>query len=229
MAKRFYKVVTVVPAGVDYAVHLDGRELKTPGKHALHVPSQALAELVAAEWDAQLDEINPASMPVTRLVNVATEQTPNNRDALITEARNYAGSDLLCYRAPAPKDLTERQAERWTPWLDWAERRGIKLDITEGITAIPQTERSLNAVSDYAALLDDLYLTLFVHFTAVFGSAVLAMAVMERALPAEEAFELSRLDEVFQTELWGDDEEAAANRSALRAETIALAAILTAT
>ena len=205
---------------------LDGRALKTPGKLALSAPHETIAQLIAAEWEAQEGEINPAAMPITRLLNVATERTPDNRDELITEARQYAGSDLLCYRAPQPKDLTARQAELWSPWLDWAGERGVELISVEGITATEQPAASLDAMADYAASLTDIALTLFVHFTAVFGSAVLAMAVMEGALTAGDALDLSRLDEQFQIEIWGEDEEAKLRTENITRDVLALAQIV---
>ncbi|WP_409432320.1 ATP12 family chaperone protein [Litorimonas sp. RW-G-Af-16] len=226
MAKRFYKDVTVEAGESGYVVLLDGRQLKTPGKKSLNLPTQGLAQLIAAEWDAQVDEINPAIMPITRLANVALERTPDHRDDIVLEARNYAGTDLLCYRAPDPADLTQRQITQWGPWLEWAKARGVDLTAVTGIVAVEQAEGSLDAVADYARNLSDIDLTLFVHFTAVFGSAILGMAVMEGALSAEDAFELSRLDEAYQIEAWGVDDEAKIRTDNIRAELLALAEIL---
>jgi len=226
MAKRFYKAVTVSEADDGFHVLLDGRALKTPGKVALALPRKSLADLVAKEWDAQEGEIDPTVMPVTRLMNVAREQVPKTRPDLIGEARRYAGSDLLCYRAPQPADLTARQEELWSPWLDWAAAKGVALDTAIGITAITQPEASLNAVRDYAVGLDDISLTIFLHLVATFGSAILAMAVIEGALSIEAGFELSRLDEAYQIEIWGEDEEAKIRTKNIRTELIALGAIL---
>lgn len=225
-AKRFYK--QAVPAAIDarFGVHLDGRLLKTPGKQPMIINSEYVAALIAAEWEAQTDLIKPETMPVTRLVNVSIELTPTHRDRLAQEARNYAETDLLCYRAENPIELAERQAEQWDPLLSWAAGKDIRLETTDKILAIPQNERSLQAVADYAGTLDDLNLTLFVHLIAVFGSAVLSMAVMEKHISGSRAFELSRLDNLYQIEQWGEDEEAAENAANLAAEVAALCKVL---
>jgi len=166
-------------------------------------------------------------MPITRLVNVAVEQTPSRRADLAEEARRYAQTDLLCYRAPQPRILKERQSEAWDKWLDWAKAQGLTLETTESLHAIEQPSASLDAVDHFAEGLDNLPLTLFVHLIAVYGSVVLAMAVMRSALSAEAAFDLSRVDADYQIELWGEDELQAEITAALREETIALGSILT--
>lgn len=225
-AKRFYKSVDVTQVETGYGVTLDGRRLKTPGKNPLWVSKQHIAELIAREWDAQQDDIRPETMPVTRLVNVSIELTPDNRDKLVAEARKYAGTDLLCYRASEPVSLSNRQKEQWDPVLDWARDRNIGLETTQSVLAIDQSEESLDKVAEFAAGLNDLDLTLMVHLTAVFGSAILAMAVIERHLSASQAFDLSRLDNLYQIEQWGEDEEAAEIAANLADDVSALCQIL---
>ena len=224
--KRFYKTVTVEGGGEVWRVLLDGMQLRTPGKLILSLPSQALAQRVAAEWEAQTDRINPSVMPITRLTNVAIEQTPGRRADLLAEARRYAETDLVCYRAPQPRILKERQSAAWDDWRDWGAAQGVDLLTTESLHAIAQTQASLQAVEDFAAGLDDIRLTLFVHLIAVYGSVILAMAVMRSALGGEAAFDLSRVDADYQIELWGEDEEQADITAALRLETRALTEIL---
>ena len=226
LAKRFYKNVTVDELGDEWRILLDGLQLRTPGKLKLAVPSKALAEKVAAEWEAQVEHINPSAMPVTRLVNVAVEQTPSRRADLIDEARRYAETDLLCYRAPQPRILKERQSAAWDEWLAWAAEQGILLETTESLHAIEQPRKSLEQIESFAKNMEDLRLTLFVHLIAVYGSVVLAMAVMRGLLSAEAAFDLSRVDANYQIELWGEDEEQAEITSALREETLTLGSIL---
>ncbi len=225
-AKRFYKAVTTANEGNRFAVLLDERKLKTPGKLPLVTSSKYIAKLIAAEWDAQVEKIRPETMPVTRLVNVSIELTPDNRDKLADEAKRYAGTDLLCYRATDPTGLTNRQNELWNPVLDWAAEKDITLETTQSVIAIEQNPDSLDQVARYAVKLNDLDLTLFVHLIAVFGSAILAMAVMEKHLSGQEAFTLSRLDSLYQIEHWGEDEEAAETAANLEAEVIALCKIL---
>jgi len=226
LAKRFYKVVTVKAIDEAWQVLLDGMPLRTPGKIRLSVPFKALAIMIAGEWERQIERINPSLMPITRLVNVAIEQTPDRRKDLIAEARRYAETDLICYRAPEPRILKERQSAAWDEWRTWAARQGVDLKTTEALNAIEQPEESLAEVERFAESLDDLHLTLFVHFVAVFGSVILAMAVMKRQLTSVEAFEISRLDAIYQIELWGEDEEQAEITAALREETNALGAVL---
>lgn len=225
LAKRFYTSVTVEPGEGGWHVLLDGRQLRTPGKFKLSLPNPALAQTVAGEWDAQVETINPSDMPVTRLVNVAFEQTPGRRQDLIDEAVRYAGTDLICYRAPQPRLLRERQDAAWDTWREWAAARGVDLSITEALSAIAQPQSSLDAVAHYASDFDDLHLTLFVHLIAVYGSVVLAMAVMEGALDPDTAFDLSRVDHDYQVELWGQDEEQAEIDAELRKETVTLGAL----
>ena len=226
LSKRFYQDVTVEGEGREWRVLLDGMQLRTPGKLKLSVPSKALAEKLAGEWEAQDERINPSVMPITRLINVAVEQTPDKRGDLIAEARRYAETDLLCYRAPQPRMLKERQAEAWDEWREWGAAQGVDLKTTESLNAISQEEASLRAVETYAASLADLQLTLFVHLIAVYGSVILAMAVMQTELSGVAAFDLSRVDAVYQIELWGEDEEQAEITADLRAETHVLSEIL---
>jgi len=222
MALRFYKNVSVAKVDGGYAIHLDGCKLKTPGKKTLILPSAKIADLIAAEWQAQDGDVIPASMPCTRLANVAIERGADSRAELVMEARAYAGTDLLCYRKNEPKAFADRQKEQWDPVLEWAAEQGIALKTTDGLTAIPQDIAALDALAAYADSLDDLHLTLLVHFISVFGSAVLGMAVMKGHLTGAGALELSQLDENWQIEQWGEDAEAKAVTRALAAEVDAL-------
>lgn len=225
-AKRFYEEVSFKSAQGGWHILLDGRTLKTPGKLILVVPSEKAAQLIAAEWDAQTEHIRPETMPVTRLLNVAVEQTPENRDALIAEARKYAGTDVLCYREGEVRLHAEEQAKKWDPILEWAAGQGVNLKSTDGLIAIEQDSKALDTVAAFAKTLPDMELTLFVHLVAVFGSAVLAMAVLKHRLTGEAAYELSRLDELWQIKYWGEDEEAKERSDAIRAEVNALCELL---
>jgi len=244
MAKRFYKNVTVKPVPLDFkkagdnpenkgcaentgntgntgngfGIFLDNRRLKTPGKYPLVLLEKIHADLIAQEWEAQTEDIVPQTMPGTRLVNVAIEQTSRHREQVIAEGCNYAKTDVLCYRAEAPEALARRQAEMWDPVLDWARGRGINLDVTTTIMAIPQAEASIAAFRNQLDAMTDLELTLCVHFIAVYGSAILGLAVIEKHIEARAAFALSRLDALWQIEHWGADEEAQNNIDLLRAE-----------
>ena len=229
--KRFYKTVSVAPEGDGFVVKLDQYTLKTPAKKAsdkktLLLSTKRVADLVAGEWEAQGDKIDPRTMPVTRLLNVAIARTPETREELVAEARKYAGTDLLCYRSAETRLYLEHQAENWDPLLKWAVGRGVRLTTTEGLEVIAQPEASLDAVAAYASELDDIALTLFVHLLSIFGSAVLGMAVMEGHLTGEAAFTQSRLDELWQIKYWGQDEIAQERTEAMRAEITALCRLL---
>lgn len=226
IAKRFYKDVTTAQGDGGWLVQLDGRTLKTPGKLTLLVPTEKIAALIAAEWDAQEEHIRPETMPVTRLLNVAVEQTPDNREALIAEARKYAGTDVLCYREGEVRLYKEHQAETWDPILDWAAEQGAAFKTTESLIAISQDEKALDAVADFARSLPNMELTLFVHLVAVYGSAILAMAVLKSRLTGAEALELSRLAEIWQIKYWGQDELAEERTESIRKDTQALCELL---
>ncbi len=226
MAKRFWTDTTTDADDDGHFVRLDGRELKTPGKRPIRVPSAAIATLIRDEWDAVplavIGDIDPQVMPITRLANVASEGAEERRDDLVAEVRSYSGTDLLCYRAPEPEALTQRQDALWGPWLDWASNRGIRLDTTTSLLPIAQPEPSLDAVAALARGYGTFALTLLTHLTAVYGSAILALAVMDRALDPGEAFDISRVDELHREAVWGVDEDARDVRDALRAETVIL-------
>ena len=229
--KRFYKEVGVEAVEGGFVIKLDQYSLKTPAKKAsdkrtLLLPTKRVAALVAGEWEAQGDKIDPRTMPITRLLNVAIARTPETRDDLVNEARKYAGTDLLCYRSAETRLYLEHQAENWDPLLDWAAEQGVRLTTTEGLEVIAQAEASLDAVAAYANTLEDIALTLFVHLLSTFGSAVLGMAVMEGHLTGEAAFTQSRLDELWQIKYWGQDEIAQERTEAMRAEITALCQLL---
>lgn len=223
--QRFYEKVDTATTEDGFIIRLDGRTLKTPGKLTLITARLVTAEMIAAEWRAQGDHIRPETMPVTRLVNVALELTPANRPKLIQDARRYAGTDLLCYRAQ-PSALARRQAEHWDPVLDWARSLGVDLKTQASVIAITQSPDSLEKVADYSRGLNDLELTLFVHLTAVFGSAVLALAVFEKHITGPQAYDLSRLDARWQIAQWGEDEDDKARTEAIAQEVSALCALI---
>jgi chaperone required for assembly of F1-ATPase len=222
--KRFYKQVRIVPAAGGHGVALDGRLVKTSGKHDLMVPSSALAAAVAAEWDAQQLEIRPATMPLTRLAGTTIDRSAAQRDAVVRQVADYAGTDLVCYRAAHPPALAARQRAVWQPLIDWAaDRYGAPLATTTGIIPAHQPAASLAAFTGAVAEHDDFSLTALHAATAACGSLVIALALLEGRLDADQAFVASQLDESFQIEAWGEDAEQAERRSALATEIVAAA------
>ncbi|MBM3485788.1 MAG: ATPase [Alphaproteobacteria bacterium] len=217
--RRFWKVVSVVAAEGGFGVALDGRPIRTPARAALVLPTRAMAEAVRDEWEAQGQELDTASLPLTRLANTTIDRVPAERGAVVAEIAGYGRSDLLCYRAEEPDALVARQAGEWDPLLDWlADRYGARLAVTRGILPVEQPTGALNAVLAAIAACDDFILTGLHATTSATGSVVIALAVLEARLDAEAASALSLLDERFQAERWGDDAAAAARRARLRAD-----------
>ncbi|MFM7442943.1 MAG: ATP12 family chaperone protein [Tabrizicola sp.] len=209
-ARRFWTTASAVPVEGGYAVHLDGRPVRTPLKAPLLLPTLGLAEAVAAEWQAQEGKVNPETMPFTRTANSAIDKVAPQFDAVAAMLAEYGGSDLLCYRAEAPPDLVARQAEAWDPILVWAlERFGADLLVTSGVMHVAQPPESLVGLHRRVAGMSAFQLSAFHDLVALSGSLVLALAVTDRRVTAEQAWSLSRIDEDWQISLWGEDEEAA--------------------
>ncbi|WP_151720596.1 ATP12 family chaperone protein [Gemmobacter serpentinus] len=208
--KRFWKEATVAAVEGGFAVLLDGRAVKTPAKTALILPTEGLAQLVAAEWDAQEEKVLPETMPATRTANSAIDKVQVHFSEVAEMLAEYGGTDLLCYRAEGPAPLVQRQADGWDPLLEWARARyDAPLATTSGVMFVAQPPGSLAALRQ--ALFDQTPFQLAgLHdLIAISGSLVLGLAVAEGRLSADQAFDLSRIDEHWQIEQWGTDEEAA--------------------
>lgn len=208
-AKRFWKQAQVVETEGGYSVELDGRPIKTPAKKPLRVPTLALAGAIAKEWDAQVDKIDPATMPVTRTANSALDKVAHQFTEVADMLAAFGDSDLLCYRATHPEELVARQSELWDPLLDWAaDALDARLRPVSGIMHQPQDGDALARLTKQVHALSDFELAGFHDLVAISGSLVLALAVTSERLSVNEAWELSRLDESWQEEQWGVDEEA---------------------
>ena len=222
--KRFYRAAAAVASAQGFGVELDGKPMQTPAKNALNVPSQALAEAIAAEWRSQGDTVNPLALPLTRLVSTAIDRVLPRRKEVIAEIAKYAGTDLLCYRAADPPELAARQQTNWQAPLDWAaERFGARLVVTESITPVEQLPAALAAIERAIAAHDAMMLVALHLATSACGSVVLGLALIEQRLSPAEAFAAAQLDESFQIERWGEDPEQTKRRAALQ-DDIALAA-----
>lgn len=210
-----------------FAVALDGKPVRTPGKRILVVPVRALARAVAAEWRDQADEIAPATMRLTRLANTALDHIAPRRAEAIDEIVRYGGTDLVCYRADGPSALVERQADAWQPLVDWVARRyGASLTVITGLIPEEQPQCALAALRDVVAAFDDFALTALHAVVACCGSLVIGLALFDGRIDAETAWRASQLDETYQIERWGEDSEAGERRAALRAEIAAAAQFL---
>jgi chaperone required for assembly of F1-ATPase len=222
--KRFYREATVAGSEQGFGIRLDGKPLRTPAKNELIVPNAALAEAIAAEWQGQGDTVNPAALPLTRLVSTAIDRVTPRRREIVAEVTKYAGTDLLCYRAAEPAALALRQHEAWQNLLDWAEERyDARLAITHGVSPIPQPQAALAALEQAVARYDAMMLVALHLATSTCGSLILGLAVLEGRLSPEAAFGVAELDESFQIERWGQDPEQTQRRAAVQ-EDIALAA-----
>lgn len=216
-AKRFWTEARAEPCEGGYTVRLDGRPVKTPAKAAFVVPTLALAQAAAAEWDAQAGIVKPETMPVTRAINSAIDKLTQQFDEVVGLLAAYGASDLLCYRATGPEGLVARQAAGWDPLLDWsAASLGAPLMVTAGIVPIDQSAESLARLHAQVAQFNIFELSAFHDLVAISGSLVLAFAVTKGRLAGIEAFDLSRIDEAWQAEFWGVDDDAAALEASKR-------------
>lgn len=214
--KRFYKDVSVAD---DLSIRLDGKAVLTPGKRKLALPTRRLAEAMAREWREQGNDIAPATMPLTKLANTAIDRSEVHREHIVAELTGFARHDLLYYRARQPAELVVRQQMAWDPLLDWIHQTtGARLATTKGVTHIAQDDTAIAALSRSLHTLDVWTLTGMHAATTITGSFILALAVSEGRLSAEEGFAASRIDETFQAEKWGLDAEAEAPSLRLAAE-----------
>jgi len=216
LPKRFYKDVTTGETPDGHAVLLDGRPVKTPGKRPLSVPTKSAAQLLAAEWDAQEKEINPVRMPHTRLVNTAIDGIASEIDAVSGDIVNFAGTDLICYRAASPQSLVALQARLWDPVVYWAaDSLGARFILAEGII---HREQPRDAIAAFARALDRhrtaLKLACLHTTTTLTGSALLTLAFAEGRMTAEDVWIAAHADEDWNIEQWGGDAEAEARRNA---------------
>jgi chaperone required for assembly of F1-ATPase len=217
--RRFYKTVSVTD---DFGIALDGRPVKTPMKSLLRLPSLALAEAVAAEWEAQGAEIKPSGMILTKLANTAIDRVSAHRAAIEAEVRDYAGSDLVCYRAGRPPELVARHGMHWDPVVDWARLAlDAPFEVTEGVIHQPQPEAALAAHTLAVRDLSDFQLAAYHALMTLTGSALLAMMLARRATTPEAAWAAAHVDEDYQIAQWGQDDEAEARRAARHAEFMA--------
>ncbi len=207
--KRFWTDVTVTPTGQGFQILLDAKPVHTPSKATLVLPTAGLAQAVADEWQAQNDKIHPEAMPLTRAANSAIDKVTPNHATVARMLADYGGTDLLCYRATEPAALIARQSELWDPWLDWMSAQSSGRLITgAGVMHITQSRAVLDDMRRQVSALNAWRLTALHDLVVLSGSLVLAFAVARGALAAPVAWDLSRLDELWQQEFWGLDAEA---------------------
>lgn len=207
--RRSWTEAAVAEEQGGFAVRLDGRPVRTPAKAALTLPTRALAEAVAAEWAAQLEVVVPATMPITRIANSAIDKVTPQRAEIVAHLAAYGETDLLCHRAEAPDELVRRQQEAWDPWLDWlAARHGARLAAVPGVIPVAQDAGALAALAAEIGRFTVYELAAFHDLVALPGSVVLALAVAAGVADPATVWEQSRVDELWQIEQWGADDEA---------------------
>ncbi len=218
LPKRFYKSASVADMPEGFAVQLDGKPVRTPGKALLALPTRAAAELVAAEFEAQVETIDPVSMPVLRLVNTAIDGVASDMQAVLEDVMRFSSSDLLCYRADAPEKLAARQADAWDPVLDWAHSTlGARFYLAEGVMHVEQPRESVAAVGIWLKQREEPFRLSAIHLmTSLTGSALLALAVDAGAISPDDAWTAAHVDEDWTIEHWGDDAEARQRRTLRR-------------
>ncbi|WP_288987022.1 ATP12 family protein [uncultured Sphingopyxis sp.] len=207
--KRFWKTATTVPQDGGWGIALDGRPVRTPARAPLVVPSEELAEAIAAEWNAQGSDIDPAAMPMTGIANAAIDLATGDRAAFADTIAAYAQTDLLCYRDDRDAALQGEQAAAWNPLLAWAEaRHGIEFALAQGVLPIDQPAATVAALREAVHALDPFRLAPLSPLVTIGGSLVAGLALVEDAFAADMLWEAVSLDELYQERRWGADSEA---------------------
>ena len=228
LRKRFYENATA-GEGAPYPILLDGRSVRTPAGGTLAAPSTPLAEALAAEWNAQGERIDPATMPLTRLANTIIDGVAPTPEPVGQEIAKYLGSDLVCYRADVPEGLVAAQAQHWDPVLAWArDAHGARFVLSEGVVFVAQPEGAIAAAR--GAIPSHPWRLGAVHLiTTLTGSALIGLAVAAQALTVDEAWAAAHVDEDWNMKLWGRDEIALARRATRFADMQAAGTVLSLT
>jgi len=214
LPRRFYKHVTLVKTPGGYTVELDGRSIKTPAKNLVEVDTEPVARAIADDWENQVEFINPETMYTCKLANTAIDRIAPDRAAVIAEMVEYADSDFLCYRALEPESLVQRQNDSWESVLAWLDKaHGCRLICVGGIMHQPQPAEAIENLTKNLHARSAMMLAAMHNLTTLTGSVVLALAVADGHLDAQGAWACAHVDEDWQIEQWGHDEEAAANRA----------------
>jgi chaperone required for assembly of F1-ATPase len=209
--RRFWNEVEARREGERWTVLLDGRPLRTPARAPLLVPTEALANAIAGEWRSAEDTVDPRAMPMTGLANAAIDRIAPEKQAFAGGLARYGEADLACYRSEWPPELVERQANAWDGLLAWARRRfDVDFATTSGLIHVPQPPATIEQLAHAVASLDAFRLAGLSPLVTIGGSLIAALAVIEKAMTPEEAWDAVSIDERWQLEQWGSDEEAQA-------------------
>ncbi len=212
--KRFWERAEVVARDSGYEVMLDGRPLRTPAKAAMVLPTQALAQMIAEEWNAVQDQVRPEDMPATRMANAAIDKVSQSFAEVADMLAEYGDSDVLCYRASEPQDLVDAQRRDWDPLLDWAAQDlGVRLVAHTGVLHRPQDPEALKKLREMVNAQTAFELAAFHDLVTTTGSLIIALAATKSLLPLDELWSRACLDELWQERRWGADPEAQAFRA----------------
>ena len=211
--KRFYKKAETVEVDDGFSVTLDGRPIKTPAKAPFVLPNAAIAAEIAVEWEAQADKVDPETMPSMKYAATAIDRVMTQREKVIDEIVGFGGTDLVCYRATYPEHLVTKQTDAWDPLLVWLkETFSVSLNVTLGVGYIEQDNAGLAKLRSEIETQSDLQLAAIHDIVSLTGSLVVTLAVMRRKLNADQAFDVSELDETHIIDEWGEDAESAKRR-----------------
>ena len=207
--KRFWKSARAVEKDGAWGVELDGRPVRTPARELLSVPTQRLAEAIAAEWNVVDEQIDPRDMPLTGLANAAVDRVRPDKQVFAGGLAKYAEADLACYRAEGPRGLIERQAELWDELLAWGRRRfDVDFRTTSGLLHVDQPPATVERLAHAVNALDPYRLAALSPLVTIGGSLLAALGVLEEVFTPEQAWEAVSVDDRWQLEQWGSDEEA---------------------
>ncbi|MGO4573692.1 ATP12 family chaperone protein [Microvirga sp. 2TAF3] len=214
LPKRFYKEAGVEERDGLHFLTLDGRTAKTPNRQTLAVPSRDLAQALADEWARQGAQIDPSTMPITRIVNSAIDGVTPRRAEVVDDLVRYAGSDLLHYRVSEPERLAQAQGAAWNPILDWArDSHGARFVLGEGVMHVAQPEEAIDAIHQAVERIQSPIALAALHvMTTLSGSVLIALAHASGRIEADEAWKAAHVDELFQESIWGEDYEASERR-----------------
>jgi chaperone required for assembly of F1-ATPase len=228
LPRRFYKLVSLLVTDAGFALQLDGKTARTPARGPLVVDDTIVATAMMHEWNNQADIIDPATMPVTRLVNAALDGVARETEAVRAEIVRYAASDLICYRADTPQELAALQASAWDPLVTWArDALGAPLGLASGIIHVSQPPEVSHAVAEATTIvIRPLALAALSAVTTLTGSAIIALALARGRLTADEAWLAAHVDEDYQARVWGADDEAVLRQANRRHDYDAAALVL---
>jgi len=215
LPKRFYKTVALAADGDKFRIELDGRSVKTPGKNLLAISSKVLAQTLVNEWDAQKKHIDPMTMPLTRLLNTAVDGVAPDLQPVKEDLVRFAGTDMICYRAPGPDGLLAIQMEHWDPILEWAQvHLNCRFKLAQGVMHVQQEPEQIAGFNVHVGLINDALVLSATHvITTLTGSATIGMAVTKGFLSCDDAWSAAHVEEDWNIKNWGEDEEAQTRRT----------------